>query len=88
MDRHTTESQPPHAPHAPGAGTRCLLNTKEAARYLRVSHRTLERHRVTGEGAEFFKVGRLVFYETAKLDAYLERRRRRSTSDPGPSDRH
>ena len=62
-----------------------LLNTEEAARYLRLSPRTLERYRITGEGPEFLKVGRLVFYEPHKLDEWLERRRRRSTSDPGPA---
>ena len=88
MDTRTTESPPPHAPHAPGAETHRLLTTEEAARYLRVSPRTLERYRVTGDGPEFLKVGRLVFYEMAALDAWLERKRRRSTSDPGPPDEH
>ena len=68
----------------PGPDTARLLTTEEAARYLRLSRRTLERYRVTGEGPEYFKVGRLVSYEIAKLDEWLERKRRRSTSDPGP----
>ena len=36
-----------------------LLTTEEAAKYLRLSPRTLERYRVTGEGPRFLKVGRL-----------------------------
>ena len=61
-----------------------LLTTKEAARYLRVSPRTLERYRVTGQGPRYLKIGRLVFYRKSDLDAWLAERERRSTSDPGP----
>ena len=61
-----------------------LLTTKEAAAYLRLSHRTLERYRVTGEGPTFVKARRRVFYRQADLDQWLENSRRRSTSDPGP----
>ena len=61
-----------------------LLTTKEAAAYLRLSHRTLERYRVTGEGPTFLKARRRVFYRQADLDQWLENSRRRSTSDPGP----
>ena len=64
-----------------------LLSTKEAARYLRLSHRTLERYRVTGEGPRYLKVGRRVFYRRTDLDAWLDGRVRRSTSDPGPPTR-
>ena len=66
------------------ADARPLLTTEEAARTLRLSPRTLERYRITGEGPEFLKVGRRVFYEPHKLDEWLGRKRRRSTSDPGP----
>lgn len=72
VDRRTTE----------------MLTTEEAGRHVRLSRRTLERYRVTGEGPEYLKVGRLVFYDTAKLDAWLQLKRRRSTSDPGPPSRH
>ena len=66
-------------------GPRVLLTTHEAAAYLRLSPRTLERYRVTGEGPAYVKLGRRVFYERKALDDWLELRRRRSTSDPGPS---
>ena len=66
--------------------TEDLLTTEEAARYLRLSPRTLERYRMTGEGPEYLKVGGRVFYRKAALDEWLELARRRSTSDPGPPD--
>ena len=61
-----------------------LLTTKEAAKHVRLSHRTLERYRVTGEGPQFLKVRRLVFYRHRDLDEWLGKTVRRSTSDPGP----
>ena len=61
-----------------------LLTTEEAAAHVGVSPRTLERYRVTGAGPRFLKVGRKVLYRLADLDAWLESRVRRSTSDPGP----
>ena len=59
------------------------MTTTEAAPYVRLSPRTLERHRVTGEGPQFLKVGRLVFNRQADLDKWLEKTVRRSISDPG-----
>ena len=61
-----------------------LMTTEEAALYVRLSPRTLERYRVTGEGPTFLKNGRRVFYRQSDLDQWLENNRRRSTSDPGP----
>lgn len=61
-----------------------LLTTGEAAKYLRLSPRTLERYRVTGEGPRFLKVGRLVFYHQSALDHWLKNKSRKSTSAPGP----
>ena len=85
--RTTTERQRrEHAAYAPARDEpRVLLTTDEAAAYLRLSPRTLERYRVTGGGAgAYVKLGRRVFYEKRALDDWLELRRRRSTSDPGP----
>ena len=83
----TTERQRrEHAASAPARDEpRVLLTTDEAAAYLRLSPRTLERYRVTGEGPDYMKLGRRVFYEKRALDDWLELRRRRSTSDPGPT---
>ena len=61
-----------------------LLTTEEAARYPRLSPRTLERYRVTGEGPRFLKIGRRVLYRQSDLDEWLKNKSRRSTSDPGP----
>lgn len=60
-----------------------LFDTQEAADRLRISPRTLERWRLTGNGPEFIKVGRLVFYVEDSLDAWVLGRVRRSTSDTG-----
>lgn len=60
-----------------------LLNTRQAAEQLSLSPRTLERYRVTGEGPEFFKIGRAVRYTAAKLNEWLKGCTRRSTSDDG-----
>ncbi len=59
------------------------LNTKETAKNLRVSPRTLEKKRVEGSGPAFIKVGRLVFYTEEAITAWINSRTRRSTSDPG-----
>lgn len=82
--RKAKERKRQHAIYAPAREEpRVLLTTIEAAQYLRLSPRTLERYRVTGEGPVYMKLGRRVFYEEQALDAWLELRRRRSTSDPG-----
>ena len=59
-----------------------LMTTKEAARYLGVSAAFLERDRWAGARIQFIKVGsRAVRYRRADLDAYLDTRTRRSTSE-------
>ena len=61
-----------------------LLTTQEAANYLGVSKAFLERDRWAGARIQFIKVGsRAVRYRRADLDAYLDTRIRRSTSDVG-----
>lgn len=59
------------------------LRTPEAARFLCLSHRTLERLRVTGEGPPFFRPEgrRFVLYRVSDLEAWLNEGRRQSTSD-------
>ena len=39
--------------------------------------------RITGEGPEFLKIGNIIFYEEDRVDAWLESKRRKNTSDPG-----
>ena len=54
------------------------LTNDEAAEYLRLSPRTLEKQRVIGGGPRFRKFGRRVMYAVADLDASLESERARS----------
>jgi predicted DNA-binding transcriptional regulator AlpA len=61
--------------------THCM-RTPEAARYVALSESTLTKMRLRGDGPPFIKVGsRAVAYRTADLDAWLDARVRRSTSD-------
>lgn len=61
-----------------------LLTTKEAARLLGVSKAFLDRDRWAGARIPFIKIGsRAVRYREADLDAYLDSRLRRSTTDHG-----
>ena len=61
------------------------LRTAEAAAYLGLSPRTLEKQRLDGSGPPFIKLNRTVVYCTATLDSFLAARERRSTADPGPA---
>jgi len=58
-----------------------FVSTREAARILGLSPRTLEKMRTTGEGPEFLKLGRRVVYTEKDLYAWAERGRRKSTTD-------
>jgi excisionase family DNA binding protein len=57
------------------------LSVKAAADYIGLSASTLNKLRVFGGGPIFLKLGRRVAYSRADLDAWLETKRRRSTSD-------
>jgi predicted DNA-binding transcriptional regulator AlpA len=59
-----------------------LLDQREVAQILKISVRTLERHRVDGTGPRFFLVGRQVRYREADLEAWISRSVQSSTSDP------
>ena len=58
------------------------LTPPEAAEYLRTSVSTLAKLRVYGGGPAFTRIGRAVRYRRAELDAYMETRIARSTSEP------
>jgi predicted DNA-binding transcriptional regulator AlpA len=69
------------------------LSTPEAARFLAISARTLEKHRCYGTGPRYFKLGGRVVYRLEDLQAWVELGARASTSDPGlgtvlPAKRH
>ena len=58
------------------------LTAAEAAAYLRISPRTLEKHRIVGGGPRYRKVGRMVRYTIKDLDAWTESRSFAMTADP------
>lgn len=69
------------------------IRTPEAARFLSLSGRTLEKHRTYGTGPAYRKIGGRVVYAIDDLKAWADRGTRMSTSDPGvgtvlPAKRH
>ena len=63
---------------------RRIFRTPEAAAYVGLSISTLEKKRLDGSGPPFVHLGgRAVGYDLADLDAWIDRQRRTSTSDPG-----
>ena len=62
-------SEPDTHPDAPD-----LLNTEEAARYLRLSPGTLIVWRSRRQGPPYVKIGGRVFYLPAELDAFISHR--------------
>ena len=58
-----------------------ILKTPEAAEYLGLSVPTLARFRTLGGGPKYAKLGSSVRYRKADLDAWLESRLVRSTSE-------
>jgi hypothetical protein len=63
------------------------LTNEEAAAFLRLSPRTLEKQRVLGGGPRFRKFGRRVLYAMADLEAWADARAFEMTSDPGYASR-
>ena len=60
-----------------------FLRTPEAARFLGLSGRTLEKHRTYGTGPKYHKIGGRVVYALDDLKAWADRGAKTSTSDPG-----
>lgn len=77
----------PNRPQATPAATlqsppaRYLTND-EAAEFLRLSPRTLEKQRVIGGGPRFRKFGRRVMYAVVDLETWADARSFEMTSDP------
>ncbi|MEM9572720.1 MAG: helix-turn-helix domain-containing protein [Pseudomonadota bacterium] len=61
--------------------SRHLLTTHEAAGFLSLSHRTLEKMRVRGDGPAFIQLGRAIRYEECELESWINNNRKNSTSD-------
>lgn len=58
------------------------LRTPEAAEYIGLSERTLEKHRIYGTGPAYRKLGGRVVYCVEDLEAWADRGTVTSTSDP------
>lgn len=69
-----------------------FLRTKEAAEFLSLSARTLEKHRTYGTGPAYRKLGGRVVYAVGDLETWANRGAVTSTSDPRgsvlPAKRH
>ena len=78
-----TPTAPPRADALQASGTTAsYLTNDEAAAYLRLSPRTLEKQRVIGGGPRFRKFGRRVLYRFDDLEAWANARAFEMTSDP------
>ncbi len=69
------------------------LRTPEAARFVGLSIRTLEKHRIYGTGPLYSKLGGRVVYAVEDLQSWVQSAAKASTSDPGkvvvlPARRH
>ena len=62
------------------------LRTREAARFLGLSGRTLEKHRYFGSGPAYRRIGGRVVYSVDDLRAWADLGTKYSTSDPGQDD--
>jgi len=93
MEVHTMRPVPlrpaaaPAATQQPAQPVRYLTND-EAAVFLRLSPRTLEKQRVIGGGPRFRKFGRRVMYAVADLETWADARSFEATSDPEYAERH
>jgi hypothetical protein len=63
------------------SGATPFLRVQEAARFLKVSHKTLERHRSYGTGPKYYKVGARVLYDVEDLIAWVRGGEQTSVSD-------
>ncbi|PQZ47241.1 DNA-binding protein [Ochrobactrum sp. MYb15] len=62
-----------------------LLRTQEAARFLGISLRTLEKHRTYGTGPVYRKIGGRVLYAVRDLESWSSTGSRKSTRDKNAS---
>lgn len=60
-----------------------FLTEDDAAEWLNISVRTLQRMRAEGSGPKFTKMGRRVLYNRAHVESWLETRCFTSTSEYG-----
>ena len=61
-----------------------VMRTGEAAQFLGLRESTLEAWRCRGGGPVFLKLGKAVRYREEDLQAFVESRLRKNTTDSGP----
>lgn len=83
VHRHRNFPHPHREDLIPGNGPHAapFLTQGEAAALLRLSGRTLERHRVSGTGPVFVRLGRRIVYRPGDLMTWAEAHTYRSTSE-------
>lgn len=59
-----------------------FLRTSEAGRFLSLSGRTLEKHRIYGTGPIYRKVGGRVIYAVSDLQSWADKGAHTSTAEP------
>jgi hypothetical protein len=64
------------------------LMTPAAGRRLKLSPRTLEKHRTFGTGPRYRKIGGRVVYKVTDLDEWADRGAQTSTTDPNAGQVH
>ena len=58
-----------------------LYNTRDAARFLGCSKSYLDKLRCVGDGPPYHKLGKMIRYDEADLDSWIDARMKRSTSE-------
>ena len=84
MNRRADQNVSNEAGRAMNQREKIRLRQAEAAEFLGVKPRTLEKWRYVGGGPPFFKLGSAVVYDVAELEAWLATRKRTSTSEVHP----
>ena len=80
--RHDSPSMTPVMALRQSIEAGCLLTENEAARFLGVRVRTLQKWRTYRRGCRWVKLGRIVRYDPADLIAYIEAGRYTPSREP------
>jgi predicted DNA-binding transcriptional regulator AlpA len=78
VSRRVTENFPMNDFDA--KGRRPKVRTKPAADYVGSTESSMNKYRLYGGGPKYIKIGRTVVYDLDDLDAWLETKKRTSTS--------
>jgi hypothetical protein len=63
------------------AANRRMMRAGSASAYLGLAESTLAKMRMRGDGPAYIKANKVVLYDSADCDAWLDQRRRQSTSE-------